>query len=74
MVISLLFSVLLILGPSLLDGGLTVLLIIELTTHLRKSFHEANLLMLISDDNSFGAQICDARVTTMYGKSRGPNL
>ena len=74
MVISLLFSVLLILGPSLLDGGLTVLLIIELTTDLRKSFHEANLLMLISDDNSFGAQICDARVTTMHGKSRGPNL
>ena len=55
---------LLILGPSLLDGVLTVLLIIEFTTDLGKSFHEPNLLMmLISDDNLFGAQIRDARVT-----------
>ena len=47
----------------MLDGVLRVLLIIELTTDLGKSFHEANLLMiLISDDNSFGAQIRDARV------------
>ena len=48
----------------MLDGVLRVLLIIELTTDLGKSFHEANLLMmLISDDNLFGAQIRDARVT-----------
>ena len=58
------FSVLLILGPSLLDGVLTVLLIIELTTDLGKSFHKAYLLMmLISEDNLFGAQIRDAQVT-----------
>ena len=57
-------SVLLILGPSLLDGVLRVLLIIELTTDYGKSFHEANLLMmLISGDNLFGAQIRDVRVT-----------
>ena len=59
-----LFSVLLILGPSLLDGVLRVLLIIELTTDLGKIFHEASLLMmLISDDNLFGAEIRDVRVT-----------
>ena len=53
----------LILGPSLLDGVLKVLLIIELTTELGQSFHEANLLMiLISDDHLFGAQKRDARV------------
>ena len=52
---------LLILGPSLLDGVLRVELIIELTTDLGKSFHEANLLMLlVSDGNLFGAQIRDA--------------
>ena len=55
---------LLILGYSFLDGVLRVLLIIELTTDLGKSFHEANVLMLlIPDGNIFGAQICDARVT-----------
>ena len=59
-----LFSVLLILGPSLLDGVLRVLLIIELTTDLGKIFHEASLsMMLISDDNLFGAEIRDVRVT-----------
>ena len=63
----------------MLDGVLRVLLIIELTTDLGKSFHEANLLMmLISDDNLFGAQIRDARVTRVlihdYGKSRRQNL
>ena len=48
----------------MLDGVLRVLLIIELTGDLGKSFHEANLLMmLVSDDNLFGAQIRDARVT-----------
>ena len=58
------FSVLLILGPSLLDGVLRVLLIVELTTELGQSFHEVNLLMiLISDDDLFGAQKRDARVT-----------
>ena len=57
-------SVELILRLSLLDGVLRVLLIIELITDLGKSFHEANLLMmLISDENLFGAQIRDARVT-----------
>ena len=46
------------------DGVLRVLLIIELTTDLAKSFHEANLLMmLISEGNLFGGQICDAQVT-----------
>ena len=64
MVISLLFSVLLIFGPSLLNGVGTVILIIEFTNDLGKSFHEANLsMMLISDDNLFDAQIRDARVT-----------
>ena len=59
-----LFAVILILGPSLLDGVLRVLLIIELTTDLGKIFHEASLLMmLISDDNLFGAEIRDVRVT-----------
>ena len=59
-----LFSVLLILGPPLLDGVLRALLIIELTTDLGQSFHEANILMiLISDDNLFSAQKRDARVT-----------
>ena len=48
----------------MLDGVLKVLLIIELTTELGQSFHEANLLMiLISDDHLFGAQKRDARVT-----------
>ena len=48
----------------MLDGVLRVLLIIELTTDLGNSFHEANLLMmLISDDNLFVTQIRDARVT-----------
>ena len=62
------FSVLLILGPSLFDGVLRVLLIIEFTTDLGKSFHEANLLMiLISDENLFGAQIRYAGVTRVLG-------
>ena len=48
----------------MLDGVLRVLLIIELTTDLGKSFYEAKfLMMLISDDNLFGAQIHDAQVT-----------
>ena len=48
----------------MLDGVLRVLLIIELATDLGKSFHEANLLMmLISHDKLFGAEIRDARVT-----------
>ena len=43
-----------------------VLLFIELTIDLRKSFHEGNRLMiLISDDNLFCAQMRDARVTTI---------
>ena len=48
----------------MLDGVLRVLLIVELTTELGQSFHEVNLLMiLISDDDLFGAQKRDARVT-----------
>ena len=48
----------------MLDGVLRALLIIELTTDLGQSFHEANILMiLISDDNLFSAQKRDARVT-----------
>ena len=59
-------SVVLILELSLLDGAMRVLLIIELTIDLRKSFHEGNRLMiLISDDNLFCAQMRDARVTTI---------
>ena len=51
---------------SLLGGVLRVLLIIELTTDLGKSFHEANFLMvLISDDNFLGTQMRDARVTRL---------
>ena len=51
---------------SLLGGVLRVLLIIELTTDLGKSFHEVNFLMvLISDDNILGAQMRDARVTRL---------
>ena len=51
---------------SLLGGVLRVLLIIELTTDLGKSFHEANFLMvIISDDNLLGAQMSDARVTRL---------
>ena len=51
---------------SLLGGVLRVLLTIELTTDLGKSFHEANFLMvLISDDNLLGAQMRDARVTRL---------
>ena len=51
---------------SLLGGALRVLLIIELTTDLGKSFHEANFLMvLISHDNLLGAQMRDARVTKL---------
>ena len=41
------FFCIIILGPSLLDGVVRVLLIIELATDLGKSFHEANLLMKI---------------------------
>ena len=50
----------------MLDGVLRVLLIMELTIDLGKSFREANLLMiLISHENLFGAQIRDPRVTRL---------
>ena len=46
------------------DGVLGVLLIIELTTYLGKSFHKANLLIvLILEDNLSVEHIRDARVT-----------
>lgn len=45
---------------SAIDDVLRVLLIIELTTDLGKSFYEANLLIgLISDSNLFVEQIWD---------------
>ena len=51
------------LESAIIEGVLTVLLIIELTTDLGKSFHETNLLMFISYSNLSVEQIWEARVT-----------
>lgn len=48
------------------DGVLGVLLIIELTTYLGKSFHKANLLIvLILEDDLSVEHIRDAQVTML---------
>ena len=50
-------------GSSATDGTLTLLLLIELTTDLGKSFHEVNhLMVLISDSNLSIGHMRDARV------------
>ena len=51
------------LESAIIEGVLKVLLIIELTTDLGKSFHETNLLMFISYSNLSVEQIWEARVT-----------
>ena len=57
---SLLVSFVLWKSSAAIDDVLRVLLIIELTTDLGKSFYEANLLIgLISDSNLFVEQIWD---------------
>ena len=49
-----------------IDGVLRVLLIIELKTDLEKSFHEANLLMVLILDGSLSVEhIQDARVARL---------
>ena len=54
------------LESAVIEGVLRVLLIIELTTDLGKSFHEANLLMMfISHGNLSVEQIREARVTRL---------
>ena len=54
------------LESAVVDGVLRMLLIIELTTDSRKSFHEANLLMmLISDGNLSVEEIRDARAARL---------
>ena len=51
------------LESAIIEGVLKVLLVIELTTDLGKSFHETNLLMFISYSNLSVEQIWEARVT-----------
>ena len=51
------------LESAIIEGVLKVLLIIELTTDLGKSFHETNFLMFISHSNLSVEQIQEARVT-----------
>ena len=51
------------LESAIIEGVLKVLLIIELTTDLGKSFHETNFLMFISHSNLSVEQIQETRVT-----------